>query len=91
MSRKIYAEIEVEEECLPEEISPTEYLENEFGWLEQSGISLQNCIISDEDDAVRWGRYIDYLINWAITHYSDEYDGMSPAGYDEWCENEDKV
>lgn len=90
MSRKIFAEIEVDESFLNHEVSPVEHLEHEFGWLEQSGISLQNCVISDGDDAARWGRYIDYLINWALDHYGDENDGMSPVCYDEWCDNENR-
>lgn len=90
MSRILFAEIELDEDYIDEESSPIEYVEREFGRLEQSGISLQNCIISDADDAVRWGRYIDYLIRWAIDHYGDEFDGMSPACYDEWCDNENE-
>lgn len=92
MSRKLYAEIELDEEKIASgrsEEEPISYFEHEFGWLEQSGLSLNNSIISDEDDAIRWGRYIDYLIRWAFDHYDDSFDGMSPACYDEWCNNED--
>lgn len=88
MSRKIYAEIELDESFIYDESSPLEYFERETGWLEQSGISLRDSIISDEDDSVRWGRYIDYLISWAFLHYFEGYEGMSPACYDEWCNNE---
>lgn len=74
-----------------EDIAPGEHLEREFGWLEQSGLSLDFWQICDDDDELRWGRYITYLINWAIDHSGEEYEGMSPAGYDEWCENEDCI
>ena len=42
-----------------------------------------------EFDEIRWSRYINYLIRWAISHSDMECDGMSPACYDEWCDNED--
>lgn len=70
-----------------EETAPVEFLEREFGWMEQSGICLENCALVDHD--VRWERYITYLVQWAINHSSDEYEGMSPACYDEWCHCED--
>ena len=67
--------------------TPGEYLEREFGWLEQSGIQLDEWALLDDD--VHWERYLLYLVQWAITHNSDEYEGMSPPSYDEWCHNED--
>jgi hypothetical protein len=66
-----------------------EFLEREFGWLNESGIFLKEYLITDNDDEVRWSRYINYLIEWAMEHSSIEYDGMSPVCYDEWCDNED--
>lgn len=70
-----------------EETDPGDFLEREFGWLEQSGVSLGNWALVDGD--VRWERYLRYLVQWAIDHNSDEYEGMSPACYDEWrcCED----
>ena len=35
-----------------------------------------------------WNRYCLYLIRWANYHGGPEYEGMSPACYDEWCDNE---
>lgn len=69
------------------ETTPGDYLEREFGWLEQSGVSLSDWALVDGD--VKWERYIRYLVDWAISHNSDEYEGMSPACYDEWCRCED--
>lgn len=92
MSRKILAIIEVDEERAEElmtDATPGDYIEREFGWLEQSGISLRDWLISDEDDELRWARYINYLIEWAFGHSGEDFDGMSPACYDEWCDNED--
>lgn len=47
----------------------------------------RDYIATDEND--RWSKYINYLIEWAMEHSGVEYDGMSPACYDEWCDNED--
>lgn len=35
-----------------------------------------------------WTLYIAYIIDWAINHKDTKYEGMSPACYDEWCNNE---
>ena len=70
--------------------TPGDYLEREFERLEQRGISLKNWLISDEDDVLRWARYIDYLVEWVFEHSGEELDKMSPASYDEWCNNEEK-
>ena len=91
MGRKLLAIIEIDEEKAQEldnDYAPGEYLEREFGWLEQSGINLRDWLVSDDDDVIKWARYIDYLIEWAFEHSSEDNDGMSPACYDEWCDNE---
>ena len=69
------------------ETAPGDFLEREFGWLEQSGISLEGWALVDAD--VRWERYLRYLVQWAIDHNSDEFRGMSPSCYDEWRSCED--
>ena len=85
--RKIFAIIEIDDDrAIAEDKGTGEYLEQEFGWLEQSGITLNHWLVSDYDDVERWARYIDYLIEWAFDHSSEDYDGMSPACYDEWCD-----
>ena len=65
--------------------APGDYLETEFCWLDTSGISLRGWRIVDSDDEIRWSRYINYLIGWAMDHADEECEGMSPACYDEWC------
>lgn len=89
MPRKFLAIIELDEEQSAD-TAPGEYLEKEFGWLEQSGIKLKDWLITDDDDELRWARYITYLIEWAFEHSGEEFDGMSPACYNEWCNNEDE-
>lgn len=38
----------------------------------------------------QWDRYLQYLKNWAETHSEIGCEGMSPACYDEFCENDDE-
>ena len=85
-TREFIAILRYDETDSPKETAPGEFLEREFGWLEQSGISLESWALVDDD--VRWECFLRYLVQWAIDHNSDEYSGMSPASYDEWksCE-----
>lgn len=49
--RKIIAILEVDDDrAIAEDLGTIEYLEREFGWLEQSGVFLQNARILDDDD-----------------------------------------
>lgn len=38
-----------------------------------------------------WFRYLLYLNTWVTDHTDPKFEGMSPAGYDEWldCEGEE--
>ena len=42
----------------------------------------------DEMDMKEWNKYLEYLNEWAKSHSSIEFYGMSPACFDEWCDNE---
>ena len=49
--RNVIAMIEIDDgRAIPENMGTLDYLEREFGWLEQSGVVLQNARILDEDD-----------------------------------------
>lgn len=87
--RKICAMIDVDNEKSFEGINggPIEYLQKEAGWLEQSGVYLKDAFILDDDDD-EWFRYINYLTEWAFSHNSEDFAGMSPAGFEEWRNNE---
>lgn len=39
---------------------------------------------------MKWKSYLSYLKEWAETHRSENFFGMSPASFDEWEENEGK-
>lgn len=85
MDRKIVAIIEIDEDqAIKEDISTIEYFEREFGLIKQSGISLNNCFISDYDDTFEYGRYIDYLADWVFEHAQDTENKLSPLKYEEW-------
>lgn len=90
MERKIVAIISVDNDTSFEKIDdgPVPYLEREFGWLEPSGISLKDCFISDDDEDDKWKSYLNYLVEWTFNHQGEEFAGMTPACYDEFCENE---
>lgn len=36
----------------------------------------------------KWEKYINYLTQWAEQHSEPMFEGMSPACYDEFCDNE---
>ena len=49
--RKIIAIIEVDDDkAIEEDLGTIDYLEREFGWLNESGIFLEDARILDEDD-----------------------------------------
>lgn len=38
-----------------------------------------------------WAKYIAYIKDWAEVHKGEKYEGMSPVGYDEWCDGEGAI
>ena len=49
--RTVIALLEIDDDkAIAEDLSTIDYLEREFGWLEQSGVFLQNAKILDDDD-----------------------------------------
>jgi hypothetical protein len=38
----------------------------------------------------QWERYLKYLMMWTLDHQNEYYEGMSPACYDEFCDNDDE-
>lgn len=67
MSRTIYAKLTVDENrAIEEDMGTLSYLEREAGWMEESGIYLDEAFISDYDSTEIWDRYIDYVLAWAF-------------------------
>lgn len=49
--RKVLAMIEIDDDkAIAEDLGTLDYLEREFGWLEESGIFLKEGRILDDDD-----------------------------------------
>ena len=90
MARTIVAFIGVDDDTSFEKIDdgPITYLEKEMGRLEQDGIVLKDCFISDDDEDDRWQAYLNYLVDWVFDHQGDEFEGMTPASFEEWIDNE---
>lgn len=84
--RRLFVELSVDETRLLDENCDTigERLEQEFGWLEQSGIFLKQYLIGDEDDVDAWTLYINYLFEWAFDHSYEEDTTISPYSYAQW-------
>lgn len=69
------------------DVTPGEYLEQEFGWIEQSGFSLEGWRLCDYDDS--WDQYRMYVAEWAMNDVDqDDYKGESPLSYYEWLKEE---
>lgn len=81
--REFIAIISIEDDP-SSDISPGEFLEQEFGWLEQSNIVLENWALVDTD--VQWEQYLRYLVQWAISHTDDI--GESPMYYRDWLKSQ---
>lgn len=90
--RRLVAEIEIDEEVADryaetngiEDSSPVAFLEHEFGWLEQSGITLNYAYIADEDDTEERAKYINYIMEWAQERAEDFERTDSPLTYEAW-------
>ena len=60
--RKIIAIIEIDDDmAIENDMGTIEYLEQEFGWLGESGIYLENARIIDEDD--KYDKEVIKLVN----------------------------
>ena len=85
MKRTVFAKFEVEDKVNNGFVVNT--LEKQA--LEMAHCDLEEAVCAESDSDSKHERYINYLINWAIDHNDEAYEGCSPAGFDEWLENED--
>ena len=85
MKRTVFAKFEVEDNVNNGFVVNT--LEKQA--LEMAHCDLEEAVCAESDSDSKHERYINYLINWAIDHNDEAYEGCSPAGFDEWLENED--
>lgn len=90
MERTILAYLTVDEDRAFEgSDGPISYLEREAGWMEQSGIHLEDAAILDDDAEDPKERYLIYLARFAFEHLSDG--DVYPMTFREWMGNETSV
>lgn len=87
MKRTVFAKFEVEDKVNNGFVVNT--LEKQA--LEMAHCDLEEAVCAEADSDSRHERYINYLINWAIEHNDEEFEGCSPASFDEFddCEDEE--
>lgn len=85
MKRTVFAKFEVEDKVNNGFVVNT--LEKQA--LEMAHCDLEEAVCAESDSDSKHERYINYLMNWAISHNDEAYEGCSPAGFDEWLDNED--
>lgn len=85
MKRTVFAKFEVEDKVNNGFVVNT--LEKQA--LKMAHCDLEEAVCAESDSDSKHERYINYLINWAINHNDEAYEGCSPAGFDEWLDNED--
>ena len=91
MSRTIYAKLTVDENrAIEEDMGTLSYLEREAGWMEESGIYLDEAFISDYDSTEVWDRYIDYVMAWAFKNSGVKTDEELKS-FDKWLIGEIKT
>lgn len=85
MKREVFAKILVDDEVNNGFVINT--LEKQA--LEMAHCELDEAVCAESDSDSRHERYINYLINWAIEHNDETYEGCSPASFDEFEDCED--
>lgn len=84
MERTVFAKISVNDEVNNGQVLDT--LEKQA--LEMAHCDLEEAVCAEADSDSRHERYINYLMNWAIEHNDEVYEGCSPVSFDEWLNNE---
>lgn len=88
MQRTIYAKLTVNENrAIEEDMGTLSYLEREAGWMEESGIYIDEAFISDYDSTEVWDRYIDYVITWTFKNSAQKTEEEIMT-FDQWLVSE---
>lgn len=83
--RTFFVAVDLDDNCITDEnLAPADYLECEFGWLNDSGIYLNEFVFAEADSDYKWERYINYLSNWIFNNSDRGDDPCSPLTYQEW-------
>lgn len=84
MKRTVFAKISVNDKVNDGQVIDT--LEKQA--LEMAHCDLEEAVCAEADSDSRHERYINYLMNWAIEHNDEAYEGCSPVSFDEFLDNE---
>ena len=91
MEREIFVKMAVRDElAIKNNLGTLDYAEQKLRSLLKDGIWYTDMIMAESDSDSPHERYLNYLLEWIFSHHDEEYQGCSPAGYDEWLNNEDK-
>lgn len=83
--RKIYAEIEIDDsKAENKDLGTIEFLEQEFGWLKESGIKLNHAFIADDDEYDSYAAYINYVVEWCFNHSGNDVVRQPLLSYYDW-------
>lgn len=84
--RKLYVELEVDDsKAVQKDLGTIEYLEQEFGWLKDSGIKLNSAFIADDDEDEPYTAYINYVTDWCFNHSGDDVVRKPLLSYYDWA------
>ena len=90
MKREIFVKMSVRDELAEKQNQGTlDYVESKVGDLLKDGIWVKEAIMAESDSDSYHERYLNYLLEWIFDHHDEEYQGCSPACFEEWCDNED--
>ena len=86
--RKLYVEIELDSNKAEKAgVGEIEYLEQELGWLKDSGIKFNNAFIADDDEDDPYAAYINYVTDWCFKHSGDEVVRKPLLSYYDWVKD----
>lgn len=86
--RKLYLGIEIEDsKAEKKDLGTIEYLEQEFGWLKNSGIKLNSAFIADDDEDDPYAAYINYVTDWCFNHSGDDVVRKPLLSYYDWVKD----
>ena len=74
------------ETCVDAEDKNTAVEKSEIALKNNKDVEYEASVVLNADSKHK--AYLQYLSRWIFEHYGDEFKGCSPAGFDEWLDNE---
>ena len=86
--RKLYVELELDDsKAENKDLGTIEYLEQEFGWIKESGIKINSAFIADDDEDDPYAAYINYIADWCFNHSGDDVVRKPLLSYYDWVKD----